>query len=147
MTFKNLLIPIIALAALLTACEDNSIISPVPQIEFVSIAPMSANNFDSVHIVISYQDGDGDLGENSPGVKNLFVTDSRNAVTYEFRVQELAPAGSNIAIQGNLNIYINAVSVIDTAATSEQVSYSVQMVDRAGNPSNTITTDPITVTR
>lgn len=147
MRFRYFLPLIIGSLAFFSACKDNAEINPIPEIGFVSIAPIAANNFDSVHIVISYQDGDGDLGENSPGVKNLFVTDSRNAVTYEFRVQELAPSGSNIAIRGNLNIYINSVSVIDTAVTSEQLSYSVYMVDRAGNQSNTITTDQITVTR
>lgn len=146
---KSGILSILAVLSLMvfSACSDEGGISEIPAIEFVSIEPSQANNFDSVKIVISYQDGDGDLGENVAGVSNLFVTDNRNSVTYDFRVKELAPQGSSISIQGNLNIIINAVSVIDPIATSEEVSYSVYVVDRAGNQSNVVTTDAITVTK
>ena len=138
---------VILLAFGLFGCEKDGSISVIPEIGFVSIDPVAAQQFDAVEIVISYQDGDGDLGENIAGVENLFVTDLRNGVVYTYRIQELAPQGSSIAIQGNLNIQINAVSVIDPMATSEQVQYSIYVVDRAGNQSNVVTTDEITVTK
>ncbi len=137
----------ILLAVGLVGCEKDGSISVIPEIAFVSIDPVSAQQFDAVEIVISYQDGDGDLGENVAGVDNLFVTDLRNGVIYAYRIQELAPQGSTIAIQGNLNVQINSVSVIDPMATAEQVQYSVYVVDRAGNQSNVVTTDEITVTK
>ncbi|MBC7766297.1 MAG: DUF4330 family protein, partial [Hyphomonadaceae bacterium] len=50
-----------------------------PSIEFVSMTPNPAVKYqDEIRITIKYIDGDGDLGENIPDVKNLFVTDNRN---------------------------------------------------------------------
>jgi hypothetical protein len=79
--------------------------STAPSIEFVSITPSTVKvGEETVNITISYKDADGDLGENNGDIKNMFVTDARNGVIYQFRVQQLAPSGSTISIQGNLSI-------------------------------------------
>ncbi|MCE9539881.1 MAG: hypothetical protein K8R85_11780, partial [Bacteroidetes bacterium] len=91
--------------SLISSCKkDDSIeISTTPAIEFISITPSTAVEYlDKITITISYKDGDGDLGENSPDVKNLFLTDTRNNVTYQYRVSQLAPSGAATAIQGTL---------------------------------------------
>lgn len=122
-------------------------LSAVPVIEFVSITPSTAIEYqDKINITISYKDGDGDLGENSPDVKNLFLTDSRNNVTYQYRISQLAPSGQAIAIQGNLVVELKNTAITN-GATSQSVSYSLYMKDRAGNVSNTVTTTAITITQ
>ena len=122
-------------------------ISTTPAIEFVSISPGTAVEYqDKITIVVSYKDGDGDLGENAPDVKNLFLTDSRNNVTYQYRVSQLAPAGQAVAIQGSLVVELKNTAIVN-GSTSEAVSYSVYVKDRAGNVSNTVSTSAITVTQ
>lgn len=129
------------------SCSDDSP-SDIPEITFVSISPVNViANQDVVTITISYLDGDGDLGENRAGVKNLFVTDSRNDVQYSFRIPALAPENSRITIKGNLPIELANISLIDKAASSETVTFSVMVVDQAGNESNTIDTTPITISQ
>lgn len=132
----------------LTSCsEDEPEYGNTPEIEFVSITPSSITEFqEEVAITIKYRDGDGDLGENDPDVKNLYVTDQRNAVKYSFRVPELAPAGSEIAIEGNLEIDMNSLSVVGTG-TSESAVFDVYIVDRAGNQSNVVTTTAVVVSK
>ncbi len=132
-----------------SACEKESEkFSEIPLIEFKSISPQQATAYsDSVRIEIFYRDGDGDLGENNNEVKNCFVTDSRNGVTYEYRIQQLAPDNAMIAIQGTFHIYLKSVPMMDNLATSEQVTYSIYVTDRAGNQSNTVTTSVITVSQ
>lgn len=142
------IISIILLSVIILACKKDEIVfDTTPSIEFVSITPSSVTEFeDEVILTILYRDGDGDLGENDPEVKNLFVTDSRNDVQYSFRVQQLAPANADINIEGELAINLKTLSVVGSG-NSESATFSVYIVDRAGNKSNTITTSAITVSK
>ncbi len=140
---KNLIYILVVL--LFFSCKKDDAVSDVPQIEFKSISPTTAQEYmDEILITISYTDENGDLGENNPDVKNLFVKDSRNAIEYKFRIPELTPNGSNISIEGNFEIKINGTGITD-GSTSEQVSYAIYVVDRAGNKSNIVTTSKITI--
>jgi hypothetical protein len=42
-------------------------------------------------ISISYEDGNGDLGENNANVTNLFITDNRVGIEYPYRINQLGP--------------------------------------------------------
>ena len=135
----------ILIVLLLFACKKDDALSVVPTIEFQSISPSIAQEYiDDIIITISYTDEDGDLGENSADIANLFVEDSRNGIVYHYRIPQLAPNGNEIAIAGNFNITING-SGITNSSTSQQVNYDIYVKDRAGNKSNTITTSNITI--
>jgi hypothetical protein len=135
----------ILIGLLLFACKKDETLSVVPAIEFQSISPSIAQEYiDNIIITISYTDEDGDLGENSPDINNLFVEDSRNGIVYHYRIPQLAPNGNEIAIEGNFNITINGSGITDSS-NSQQVNYAIYVQDRAGNTSNTITTSNITI--
>ena len=143
---KKLLI-LFAFLVVISSCkkDENIEISSIPSIEFVSITPSSAIEYqDKITITISYKDGDGDLGENSPDVKNLFLTDTRNNVTYQYRISQLAPSSPAIAVQGILTIELKNTAITNGTA-SQAVSFSLYLKDRSGNVSNTVTTSAITV--
>jgi hypothetical protein len=138
-------IPLIALI-LVSCSKDLEEISPTPEIVFENISPGTVKEFaDSVVIQLTYTDGDGDLGENGSGIENAFITDSRNNLTYTFRIRQLAPDNANVIIRGKLNIVVPAVALVNSASSSEAVSFSLYIKDRAGNQSNTITTSSVTV--
>ena len=140
---------IIFLFLFISSCKkkDKTESTTTPQITFVSISPSTAVEYvNSITISFSYDDLDGDLGQNDPNVTNLFITDSRNSVTYNYRISQLAPDGSSIHIKGNLNAVIKSTAITDNSS-SQSVTYSLYIKDRAGNTSNTITTDAITVTK
>ena len=132
----------------ISSCKkDKNESTTTPQIGFVSISPSTAVEYvNSITITFSYDDLDGDLGENDANAVNLFITDSRNSVTYNYRISQLAPDGASIHIKGNLNAIIKNTAITDNSA-SQSVTYSLYIKDRAGNASNTITTDAITVTK
>ena len=135
----------LALSALLFACNTENEISEVPEISFISVAPNVVTEYqDSLVFTISYRDGNGDLGENNTDNDNLFVQDSRNQVTYGFRLQQLAPDNADIAIQGNLNVTLPNTAIIN-GGQSESVAYTIWLVDRAGNESNRVTSSTVTV--
>ena len=135
-----------AFILVITSCEkDNpSEFSNVPQIEFVSLNPTIVTESQGpIYFTVSYTDGDGDLGENTPDVKNLFLKDLRNNIEYEYRLQQLAPDGSNIAIQGTFEIELNNTTIID-GSNEQTFSYEIRVIDRAGNQSNIIESTPLT---
>jgi uncharacterized lipoprotein YajG len=131
----------------LSSCKkDAETMSVVPEISFVSIGPSTVfQNKDSVIIRISYRDGDGDLGENNSDVKNAEITNFRNNLTYNFRIRQLAPSNANVAIQGELEFIVPGVAMENTLLSSESTSFSIKITDRAGNASNVITSNSITV--
>ena len=131
----------------LSSCKkDAETMSVVPEISFVSIGPSTVfQNKDSVIIRISYRDGDGDLGENNSDVKNAEITNFRNNLTYNFRIRQLAPSNANVAIQGEVEFIVSGVAMENTSLSSESTSFSIKITDRAGNVSNVITSNSITV--
>lgn len=134
------------LVTVFASCSKNDeALSKVPSLTFVSLSPTTAVQYaDSLTFVLGYEDGDGDLGSNDPDIKNLFITDSRNGVVYQYRVKQLAPNNSTIAIKGNLSVVLDRVGLIG-GGTAETATYSIYMTDRAGNQSNTVTSSAITI--
>ena len=130
-----------------SSCKKEESISfdPTPQIEYIGISPTVANEYtDSVTVYIKYNDGDGDLGENNTSVKNCFVTDNRIGITYQYRIQQLAPDGASIPIEGNLNIELGGQGITDSS-TQQLATYTIYLVDRAGHQSNSVTTAAISI--
>ncbi|CAN5596970.1 hypothetical protein BH11BAC2_BH11BAC2_05220 [soil metagenome] len=146
-SFSNILL-IIFCTLFFGACKkDATDHNPVPKITFVSATPSTVQEFtDSLVLKIYYVDGDGDLGENNPDVKNMFVTDNRIGITYQYRIQQLAPDNSSIPIQGNLNTVLNNVSITD-GSSAQNATFSIYVVDRAGNKSNTVTSGNVTIVK
>lgn len=127
--------------------KESDPLDTTPSIELIAVSPMQVVEFqDSIVFTIGYQDGDGDLGENDPDVKNVFVKDLRNEVEYKYRLKQLAPENANIAIQGEFNIVLPHTAIIGTNNT-ETVKYQIYVTDRTGNASNTVTTGDITIDR
>lgn len=134
---------------LFLSCKKETIeFDPIPSIEIVSVSPGSVTEYtQAVTITIKYTDGDGDLGENTSGVKNCFVTDNRIGITSGFRIQQLAPATPSVPITGTINIDIGGQGITDTSLTSQNVSFNVYVVDRQGHSSNTVSTSAISIHR
>ncbi|MCX6273733.1 MAG: hypothetical protein NTV09_00820 [Bacteroidetes bacterium] len=132
-------------AAALSSCKkDDAISSDIPTIELVSVSSNNIAEGDPLTFRIKYTDGDGDLGENNANAHNLFLTDNRVGVTYEYRIQELAPSGSSLIIRGNLDVVLNTTAITN-GSNSQNVTYSIYVKDRSGNQSNTVTSSDITI--
>ena len=146
---KNFLF--LGLLACLSSCKKKEEEEPAPKpnlsIEFVSISPSTVKEYsDSLTLTFSYDDLDGDLGENDPNITNLFVTDSRNNVEYQYRISQLAPEGSDVHIKGKLNVVIKNTAITD-GSSSQSLTYSLYIKDRTLNVSNTVTSSAVTVVK
>lgn len=129
-----------------SSCKKNSDeVSTTPSITIQSLTPGTIKQFsDTLTMIIAYEDGDGDLGENNSTAKNLFVTDKRINITTAYRISELAPQGSAINIKGTLKLYLSNIPVLN-GNNSESYNYDVYVKDRAGNTSNVVTSSSVTV--
>lgn len=117
-----------------------------PRLQFISVTPSSVKQFsDSLVFQISYRDSDGDLGENNPSAFNLFLLDKRVNVTYQYRIPQLAPTGSNITITGLLDLVLAHTAITD-GSTSQKAVFGIYAKDRAGNVSDTVSSTEITIT-
>jgi hypothetical protein len=93
---------------------------------------------------VSYEDGYGDLGENNPDVINVFITDSRSNLFYEYRICQLAPMEESRAIRGTFSVVI-PYSTITSQNSQENLSYNLFVTDRPGNRSNEVTINTISI--
>ncbi|MBC8048088.1 MAG: hypothetical protein H7Y00_14920 [Fimbriimonadaceae bacterium] len=126
--------------------EPNPIISDTPYIELRSVSATTVTEYeDSVIFEIFYQDGDGDIGYANPDSMSLFITDSRIFTVQQYYVPLLAPEGSDITIQGILNVKLDNTIMIDDTNASETVQFKIHIKDRNGNYSNYVTSENITV--
>ena len=142
---NTLTLTLLLMCVIFSCKKDPEEFAKIPSLEFVKITPSVAAEFvDEVKITVLYRDKDGDIGENDPEVKNLFVTDNRNDVEYSFRIPELTPEGSEIAVEGNFEINLKVLSMVGDQE-EESAAFSVYILDRALNKSNSVTTEAITV--
>jgi len=134
------------LSLTLLSCEDTVLPSSIPEIALIEVGPETVVQYnDSIYMRISFYDGNGDLGENLTSDNNLFVIDNRLGLAHEFRISAIVPGGAEVPIQGELEWTIPSVYLTGTDP-SETVTYSIYVIDREGNQSNTLITSPITIT-
>ncbi len=116
-----------------------------PRIELLEVSKETVIQFsDSISVTILYEDGDGDLGNPDPDVNSIFVKDSRLEKADEYYLGPLAPVGSQISINGTLNIKLSPTFLLGNG-TEEKMVLSIYVIDREGNQSNTIETGIITI--
>lgn len=142
---QSLSILIFILITLSSCKKDELEINNTPQIELINAGPNTVKEMqDSIWFEIKYKDGNGDLGENNTDENNLWVTDPRINVKYEFRIKQLVPNNSEVPISGILRFSISN-TVITNNQNSERVQYKIQLKDREGNYSNEIICPPINI--
>ncbi len=128
-------------------CKKEPLLSDIPEIELLATGPTAVTEFeDSIVFEISYRDGNGDLGENDQDAENLFVKDNRIGIIQPYRIQELAPTGTDIAIQGKLNVILENTGITDGSA-QQTATFDIWVRDRAGNQSNVVTSPGILISR
>jgi len=75
----------------------------------------------------------------------VYITDERFPLTEGFHLPPLAPDGAGVAITGVLTVVLPRTILQDPGAASEQVVFSIRLRDRAGNWSNTVQSESLTV--
>jgi hypothetical protein len=123
-------------------------VSDTPSISLMSVSPTTVTQLqDPIEFTIFYLDGDGDLGFYEADSNSIYVTDTRFPLTETFQLQPLAPAGTDISIQGELVVTLDDVILQDSSHASEQATFKIRLRDRAGNWSNEVTSGTVTIVK
>jgi len=121
--------------------------SELPTITYTSITPKMVKQFEeNVVITINYKDGNGDLGNENPDDLSIYVKDNRLKKEDYYHLHLLSPPTKSIAIEGALDIRLKNTFLIGSG-NSESTTYDIKIKDRAGNWSNSITTEPIIINK
>lgn len=129
------------------ACKKKEVLPPEPTIELVEVGPTNVVQFkDSIIIKIKYKDNNGDIGDESANEFSLQIKDSRLPNPDLQHIKPLAPIGSNVKIEGELRIKLNALFLLGNG-TTETTVLTIKLKDQAGNWSNEVSTSAITITQ
>ncbi|BDS12264.1 hypothetical protein [Aureispira anguillae] len=136
------------------SCKDQN--STTPYIEFVSISDsyMTQGGLDSLYLKFKFTDGDGNIGSDTND--NIFVSDSRTgAIIASYKIPNYLGVNPNnssrtgevtLVVYSQCCIYPNGSSCqSSTTYPTRTMNYKVQIQDQAGNYSNVIETDEVTL--
>lgn len=149
MTQKTYLTSIVAGALILisssTGCKKKDEKPEAPTITFKSISHDSVQEFNNnLTILFSYEDYQGDLGETDPDAHSLRVKDNRLSDYDWFHIPPMTPDLQELHIKGEYALELPPLFLLGNGP-QEQTHFSVQIRDRAGNWSNTITTPAVII--
>ena len=150
------------LLGLIAACTNAPDFPIIPEIEYIGASKNSmiqnSLNTDSIFISISFTDGDGDIGGiTETQNQNIFIVDNRTGESYDrFRIPEIPEQGANNGISGEIRLRLfttcclfpdNIIPACEAPREfpTNELLLDIYIVDRAGNKSNTVTSDPITL--
>ena len=153
MKAKFLLFAIIS-SLIIIGCTKPPDYPNTPEIGFVGFSKNTLQqgdgNNDSLLVVISFTDGDGDLGDRDS--LNLFVTDKRTGFLQDqFKIPFIPEQGASNGISGEISFALFTTCCIDyvnhtscqPSPTPDTLVYQIFIMDRADNKSNVIETAPI----
>jgi hypothetical protein len=133
-------------------CQKEDQYPVTPEIEFKSLdIYKNVSGLDSLELIFSFTDGDGDLGTPEIDLANrdIFVKifELRNGVfvepvlpaPLEYKLPYLEPRGNNKSLKGDIKLNVD----YNITYPNDTIRYSLYIKDRAGHQSNTITTTTI----
>lgn len=164
MNLRSYFFPALVLASMMSACVQPPDYSNIPEIEFIRFNQdsikqgNSLNAPDTLEIIFSFTDGDGDLGSDDDSI-DVFFTDSRDEFETPFKLPVIPNIGTENGISGEITVRVpnqpfnicctypdnSPPCVPNPQFEVDTFSYNIFLRDRAGNMSNRIQTSPVTI--
>lgn len=140
---KYLILISAACMAFFSSCLNPPEYPVEPIIAFDSVSKVFVKGFpvfDSSTFVISFTDGDGDLGATEGDtLPNLFFKDSRTGFINTFQFPNVTPEGNVKDISGTISYTFTPFSC-NPGKNIDTFYYTIFIFDRAGHRSNEVTT-------
>lgn len=130
--------------------NDYELLENIPVIEFEGISTMDVMEYtDSITFTIFYQDGNGDIGTVDPDETTIELVDNRDAdnLIFNYHLSPRAPGGTEVAIQGNLDVVLGHTIILDDSNTTEETTFSLRIKDAAGNWSNLVESPTVIINK
>lgn len=129
------------------ACTDDLVLpNRAPVVQIVGLSPDTAMAWqDTLTLSFTYQDDNGDLGSPDPNRIAIELTDSRLPTPDTYALAPLLPLDSIKAITGTIHLKIKPTFILGNQIQQQSYRYSLVLIDRAGNRSNTALSPTVTV--
>lgn len=157
---RNVSIAFFLVFGLIQACIIAPDYSIIPEINFEwinkNVIDQGRVRDDSLYIRIGFTDGDGDIGDEQ-NKANIFMQDDRDGMLVTYSMPLIPQKGVANGVSGTITVlhttlfnvccyYPNADPCsIPDKPTTDTVTYSIYIEDRAGHKSNVITMQPIVI--
>lgn len=129
----------------LQACKPDEPAPVAPEIAILHVAPTIVGAFEHpIEVTLFYRDAQGDVGEADPDSASLRVRDSRLNADDWYHVPPLTPNQIELDIEGEFHVQIPPLFLLGNGE-QETTTLSFQLFDRAGNPSNEVTSETILI--
>ncbi|MDO8367358.1 MAG: hypothetical protein Q7T20_11205 [Saprospiraceae bacterium] len=162
---KLLPFAVVALFILFQYCVQPPDYANEPVIKYIGLSKdtikQGTGNQDSIFVTFSFTDGDGDLGYPLPdATPSVFYRDSRDSFPKDpIQLPYVEPQGAGNGISGEITVKLRTVCCIfitpegiplacedvQSFIKFDTFSYFIKIRDRAGNESNEIRTETITL--
>lgn len=116
-----------------------------PGLVLMGIEPTTAvAHTDSVRIRLQYEDAQGDIGEMDPDSPSLSVRDARLPVPDWVHIPPVTPDLMELHVTGELTVVLPPPFLLGNGSF-ETTTFTLQLMDRAGNVSDPIVTPEILI--
>ncbi|MDZ4751776.1 MAG: hypothetical protein SGI87_09195 [Flavobacteriales bacterium] len=131
----------------LASCKKNEDDVPIaPVIAFKSISATEVEEFSaSLNVTFTFEDNQGDIGYSDNDTYSLRVKDARLDEFDWYHIPPMTPDLQALHIKGEYTVQLNSLFMLGNGA-SESTTFTIQLMDRAGNWSNQITTPSVLIT-
>ena len=130
--------------AMLHGCKKDEVSEP-PIISLESFSDYSVVEYDNtIEVTINYEDHQGDVGTTDPDEHSLFVADERFVELDGYHIDPLTPDQQSLHVQGSLRVLLRPLFIMGNDST-ETTRLTFELRDRAGNVSNRVMSEEITI--
>lgn len=130
--------------ALLHGCKKDEV-SQAPVISIENLSAYSVVEYNNaIEVTINYEDHQGDIGTTDPDEHSLFVADERFAELDGYHIDPLTPDLQSLHVRGSLRVSLRPLFLMGNDST-ETTRLTFELRDRAGNVSNRVMTEEITI--
>ncbi len=136
----------LACIAMLHGCKKDKV-SEAPVISLESLSDYSVVEYDNaIEVTINYEDHQGDIGTTDPDEHSLYVTDERFVELDGYHIDPLTPDQQLLHVRGSLRVSLRPLFIMGTDST-ESTRLTFELRDRAGNVSNRVMSEEITIVK
>ncbi|MEM6396692.1 MAG: hypothetical protein AAF741_10120 [Bacteroidota bacterium] len=160
----SIFVPCLVALWMLSSCAQAPDFPNAPVITYTGLSAnevfVSSVQRDSILIYFSFTDGDGDLTNLDSNVADVFLMDTRDdRLITPLNFPDIDEEGTGNGISGDVTVVVDNqafilcciqtqdrdTTICDTTIPTNEYTYKIQVRDRAGNFSNIIETEPITM--
>jgi hypothetical protein len=140
-------VPILVGLFFLLACKKDKPASEItPVITIESISTTNVTEFkDSIIIILSYEDSDGDLGRQDPDNNSLWIKDDRVPAGETYHLPPIVSETDNYT-KGTIRVFIPSLFLFGNG-NQEKTKLTLRIQDQGGHWSDEVVTPIITVNR